>query len=122
MEPLIQVTALTPEAPENLAIREGILTAGETIACSYKGIRDMLIVTSKRLLLVDKQGITGKKQKYLSIPFDKISAFSVETGGTLDLDCDVVIHVSGMGSVHAEIMRPTKNLDPLVETLNALLF
>lgn len=122
MEPLVQVTALKPEAPEHCAIRAGILMADETIVCSYKGIRDMLIVTSKRLLMVDKQGITGKKQKYLSIPLEKISAFSVETGGTLDLDCDVVIYVSGMGSVHAEIMRPTKNLDSLVETLNSLLF
>lgn len=122
MEPLVQVTALKPEAPDNCAIREGILMADETIVCAYKGIRDMLVVTSKRLLVVDKQGITGKKQKYLSIPLQKISAFSVETGGTLDLDCDVAIYVSGMGSVHAEIMRPSKNLDPLVETLNTLLF
>jgi hypothetical protein len=122
MQQVIQVTALTPVEAESCSIREGVLLADESIVCSYKGIRDMLIITSKRLLLVDKQGITGKKQKYLSIPLNKINAFSVETGGTLDLDCDVTIFVSGMGYVHAEIMRPTKNLDPLVETLNNLLF
>jgi len=122
MTATIEVTALTPEPFESLAIREGILLDGETITVSYKGIRDMLILTSKRLLLVDKQGLTGKKQKYLSIPLDKINAFSVETGGTLDLDCDIDIYVSGMGYVHAEIMRPTKNMDPLVDALNDLLF
>ena len=122
MEQVIQVSALTPEAPEHCDIREGILLADETIVCSYKGIRDRLIITSKRLLLVDKQGVTGKKQKYLSIPLNKINAFSVETGGTLDFDCDVIIYVSGMGYVHAQIMRPTRNMDGLVETLNRLLF
>ena len=122
MSPIIEVTALTPESFDSLSIREGILTENERVTVSYKGIRDMLILTDKRMLLVDKQGLTGKKQKYLSIPLDKINAFSVETGGTLDLDCDVDIFVSGMGYVHAEILRPTKNMDPLVDALNNLLF
>lgn len=119
---IVAVTALTPEPFESLNIRKGILLDNEQVTVSYKGIRDMLILTNKRMLLVDKQGITGKKQKYLSIPLDKINAFSVETGGTLDLDCDIDIYVSGMGHVHAEIMRPTKNMDPLVDALNKLLF
>ena len=122
MSPITEVTALTPESFDSLAIREGILLENERVTVSYKGIRDMLILTNKRMLLVDKQGLTGKKQKYLSIPLDKINAFSVETGGTLDLDCDVDIFVSGMGYVHAEILRPTKNMDPLVDALNDLLF
>ena len=119
---ILEVTALTPEPYEALRIRDGILTLDETVTCCYKGIRDMMVLTNKRMLLVDKQGLTGKKQKYLSIPLDKINSFSVETGGTLDFDCDVDIYVSGMGYVHAEIMRPTKNMDPLVSALNALLF
>ena len=122
MSAVIEVTALTPVPFESLEIRKGILLEDERVTVSYKGIRDMLILTSKRMLLVDKQGLTGKKQKYLSIPLDRINAFSVETGGTLDLDCDIDIYVSGMGYVHAEIMRPTKNMDPLVDALNELLF
>ena len=122
MSPIIEVTALTPESFDSLAIREGILLENERVTVSYKGIRDMLILTNKRMLLVDKQGLTGKKQKYLSIPLDKINAFSVETGGTLDLDCDIDVFVSGLGYVHAEILRPTKNMDPLVDALNDLLF
>ena len=122
MSAVIEVTALTPVSFESLEVRKGILLEDERVTVSYKGIRDMLILTSKRMLLVDKQGLTGKKQKYLSIPLDRINAFSVETGGTLDLDCDIDIYVSGMGYVHAEIMRPTKNMDPLVDALNELLF
>lgn len=122
LEPIIEVSALTPEDPQNLSIRDGIILPTEKIVCAYKGIRDMLILTDKRILCIDKQGITGKKQKYLSIPVAKVNAFSVETGGTLDFDCDINIYVSGMGFVHAEIMRPTKNIDSLVEALNKLLF
>ena len=122
MDRILEVTALTPEPFDSLKLRDGVMLQGETVTVSYKGIRDMMILTNKRILFVDKQGITGKKQKYLSIPLDKINAFSVETGGTLDLDCDIDIFVSGMGYVHAEIMRPTKNMDPLVDALNQLLF
>ncbi len=122
MEQIIEVTALTPEEPQKLSIRDGIILPGENVVCAYKGIRDMLILTDKRILCIDKQGITGKKQKYLSIPLAKVNAFSVETGGTLDFDCDINIYVSGMGFVHAEVMRPTKNMDPLVDALNKLLF
>jgi hypothetical protein len=122
VEQIIEVTALTPEEPQKLSIRDGIILPGENVVCAYKGIRDMLILTDKRILCIDKQGITGKKQKYLSIPLAKVNAFSVETGGTLDFDCDINIYVSGMGFVHAEVMRPTKNMDPLVDALNKLLF
>ena len=119
---IIDVTALTPVNFNACNIRDGVLMASEDVVCSYKGIRDMLILTTKRILLVDKQGVTGKKQKYLSIPLSRVNAFSVETGGTLDFDCDIEIYVSGMGYVHAEVMRPTKNIDPLVNALNSLLF
>jgi hypothetical protein len=122
MNQIIEVTALTPEEPKNISIRDGVILPGEKIVCAYKGIRDMLILTDKRILCVDKQGVTGKKQKYLSIPLSKVNAFSVETGGTLDFDCDIDIYVSGMGFVHAEVMRPTKNMDPLIDALNKLLF
>ena len=71
MTATIEVTALTPEPFESLAIREGILLDGETITVSCKGIRDMLILTSKRLLLVDKQGLTGKSKNICQSPSTK---------------------------------------------------
>jgi len=94
MDEILEVTALTPEPFESCKIRDGIMLPGERVTCAYKGIRDMMILTKRRILFVDKQGITGKKQKYLAIPLDKINAFSFETGGTLDIDCDVDIYVT----------------------------
>lgn len=74
---------------------EQILANGEEVDVAFKLIRDLIVFTDKRLLLVDKQGITGKKVEYHSIPFKSISHFSVETGGTFDLDAELKIWISG---------------------------
>ncbi len=72
-----------------------LLTANESIKSAYKVIRDTFIFTNKRLILIDKQGMTGKKVEYLSIPYKSIVHFSVETAGTFDLDAELKIWVSG---------------------------
>ena len=45
----------------------------------------MFIFTNKRLILIDVQGLTGKKQEYRSIPYSKITQFSIETIGHFDV-------------------------------------
>ena len=72
-----------------------ILIPNETIQNAYKIIRDTFIFTNKRLILIDKQGVTGKKTEYHSIPYKNILHFSVETAGTFDLDAELKIWVSG---------------------------
>jgi hypothetical protein len=72
-----------------------ILAPQEKIERAYKLIRDMFIFTDKRLILVDKQGVTGKKTQYHSIPYKSISHYSVETAGHFDLDAELCLYVSG---------------------------
>ncbi|QGQ44116.1 PH domain-containing protein [Metabacillus sediminilitoris] len=72
-----------------------ILAAGEEVDVAFKLIRDLIVFTDKRLLLVDKQGLTGKKIEYHSIPFKSISHFSIETAGHFDLDAELKIWISG---------------------------
>ncbi|QDS33765.1 PH domain-containing protein [Brevibacillus brevis] len=72
-----------------------ILANNERIEKAYKLIRDMFIFTNKRLILVDKQGITGRKIEYHSIPYKSINHFSIETAGNFDLDAELKIWVSG---------------------------
>lgn len=71
-----------------------ILTEGEVMELGFKLIRDTFIFTSKRLILVDKQGITGSKTEYLSIAYKSISRFSIETAGTFDLEAELKIWIS----------------------------
>jgi hypothetical protein len=75
-----------------------ILIEGEEITQAFKIIRDTFVFTNRRLVLVDKQGITGKKTEYLSIPYREISRFSVETAGTFDMDSELKIYISGNDS------------------------
>lgn len=50
--------------------------------------------TNKRLILVDKQGITGRKVDYMSVVYKSISRFSIETAGDFDLDAELKIWIS----------------------------
>ena len=72
-----------------------VLAPGEAVEHAYQLFRDYLVFTSKRLVLVDKQGLTGSKIEYHSIPYKSITHFSVETAGTFDLDAELKIWISG---------------------------
>ena len=74
---------------------EKILLENENVEAAYKLVRDVFIFTDKRLILVDKQGLTGKKIEYLSILYNSITRFSIETVGHLDLDAELKMWVSG---------------------------
>ena len=73
---------------------EDILTTTENVELAFSLIRDLIVFTDKRLILVDKQGMTGKKTSYKSFPYRSISRFSVETAGHFDLDAELKIWVS----------------------------
>ena len=72
-----------------------VLAAGERIEKAYQLIRDLVVFTDKRLILVDKQGLTGSKIEYHSLPYRAITHFSIESGGHFDLDAELKIWVSG---------------------------
>lgn len=71
-----------------------LLADGEELVRAFRVLRDMFVFTSKRLVLIDKQGLTGKKVEYHSIPYKSISHFSVETAGTFDGDSELKIYIS----------------------------
>jgi hypothetical protein len=71
-----------------------ILAPGERVEHAYQLIRDYFVFTDKRFVLVDKQGITGSKIEYHSIPYRSITHFSIETAGTFDLDAELKIWIS----------------------------
>ncbi|MEB3215987.1 MAG: PH domain-containing protein [Nostocales cyanobacterium 94392] len=72
-----------------------LMIEGENIHKAFKLIRDLIVFTNKRIILIDKQGMTGKKTEFLSIPYKSIKYFSKETAGTLDLDAEIKIWISG---------------------------
>ncbi len=77
---------------------QDILSETETIASAYKLIRDMLVITNKRIIFIDKQGMTGKKVSYQNIPLKSITNYIVETAGNFDTDSELKIWISGQSA------------------------
>jgi hypothetical protein len=72
-----------------------IYAPNEVVQKAYILFRDFFIFTDKRLILVDRQGLTGQKVEYHSIPYKNITHFSIETAGSFDLDAELKIWISG---------------------------
>lgn len=97
-----------------------LLIEGESIELGFKLIRDTFIFTSKRLILIEKQGITGSKIEYKSIVYKSISRFSIETAGTFDLEAELKIWVSS--EVNPSIVKQFNKSVNVYDVQNVLAF
>lgn len=95
---------------------EMMLVDGETILHAFSTVRDSVVFTNKRVIACNVQGFTGKKKDYTSLPYSRVQAFSVESAGTFDLDCEIDLWFSSVGKVRFEI---TGSFD--VHTFNLVL-
>ena len=77
---------------------------GEQIIQTFRGIRDGVVFTNKRIITINVQGFTGKKKDFKSLPYSKIQAYSVESAGVFDLDSELDLWFSGMGRVRFEFV------------------
>ena len=66
-----------------------MFTNDEHIISSFRGIRDGVVFTNKRIISINVQGITGKKKDFTSMPYSKIQVYSVESAGVFDLDSEL---------------------------------
>lgn len=65
-----------------------VLQANEVCEMAFKGRRDLVLFTTKRLLFIDIQGWTGKKTAFTTVPYSSIKIFQVRTAGSMDKDCE----------------------------------
>lgn len=95
-----------------------ILIEGEVLERAFRVIRDMYIFTNKRLIFVDKQGLTGSKVEYQSIPYKSITRFSKESSGLLDLDAELKIWLSGMHEPIRKEFRKDNSINEVYQLLS----
>ena len=69
----------------------GLLIDGEQPIMAFQTVRDQVIFTTKRILVVNVKGITGKKVAYFTYPYSKIQYFGIETAGLMDIDCELLL-------------------------------
>ena len=70
------------------------LVPNEKVRIAYKSGRDLTAFTTRRVILVDKKGITGKSIEYKTILYAHIRMFSIETApdGIFDRDADIHLY------------------------------
>lgn len=68
------------------------LMPGEEIENGFKLVRDVYLITNERLVMIDHQGVTGKKTRVASIALKSIVEVTMETAGTGFEDSELTIH------------------------------
>ena len=55
-----------------------LLLDGESIVGAYKTVRDQVIFTTHRIIMVDMQGVTGTRQQIFVLPYRKVLHFGIQ--------------------------------------------
>jgi hypothetical protein len=63
------------ELTATLRMTPALLQSDESIEAAFKCGRDMFLISTKRIIIIDKQGITGKSVEYKSYPLGFTAAF-----------------------------------------------
>ena len=110
----------------------GYIMSDETIQTGFKMVRDVMILTDKRIVEFDKQGATGQKMSVDSINLDSIIHVTAETSGFGADDSEITItyitspyfKVSGGAAVSEKKFEFPKNFDikPLYKTLQEIAY
>ena len=58
-----------------------LLLEGEQVVGAYKTVRDQVIFTTHRIIMVDMQGVTGTRQEIFVLPYRKVLHFGIQTAG-----------------------------------------
>jgi len=87
-----------------------LLVEGEQAVASFKTFRDSATFTTKRLIVRDAQGMTGKKVEIYSLPYDTIHMWSSENAGMLDWNSELELwtkagHIKVKLSKGADVRR-----------------
>lgn len=95
-----------------------ILVEGEKPVAAYKTFRDSAIFTTKRLIVRDAQGLTGKKVEMYSLPYSAINMWSSENAGRmLDFNAEIELWTRA-GHVKVKVNKGVdiRRLDHLIST------
>ena len=85
---------------------------------AYRVLRDTMVFTTKRLILVNKQGVTGSKAEYLTIPYQRIIRFSKESAGILDLEAELKIWIVGQKEPIQRTFTSNDNVNEVYQLLS----
>eukprot|EP00590_Aulacoseira_subarctica_P012273 CAMPEP_0172418848 /NCGR_PEP_ID=MMETSP1064-20121228/5295_1 /TAXON_ID=202472 /ORGANISM="Aulacoseira subarctica , Strain CCAP 1002/5" /LENGTH=606 /DNA_ID=CAMNT_0013157975 /DNA_START=12 /DNA_END=1829 /DNA_ORIENTATION=+ len=88
-----------------------VLLLDESVELAFKCGRDSFLLTSKRILKIDVQGISGKSVEYFTILWPSIKAFAIETAGNFfDRDSELTLFTDVPDSICCAPGSPQRGL------------
>ena len=81
-----------------------MIRGDEKVFKSFKTVRDVASFTDKRLIVIDSQGLTGKKKEIYSLPYKIVLMWSTENSGRLDLTSEVQLWTR-MGTIKINLAK-----------------
>ena len=96
-----------------------MLIEAEDVQAAYKLVRDMFVFTDKRLIVMDKQGVTGKKVSYMTIPYGSIVRFAKESAGHFDLESELKIWIRGQSEPLEFEFKKDSSIDEIYRILSS---
>ena len=103
---------------EHIDIYRNMLIDDEKILLAFRGIRDCVFFSNKRVLIYEVFGLTGKEKSVMTIPYNKMSGFAVRSGDLLfNNDVDLHFCVSGMANIHLEL-HPETDLSAMIRFIS----
>jgi len=97
------------QVTETLRTSPALLQKDESVEAAYKSGRDLFLITTKRIIVVDKKGITGKSVEYKSFPLMYNKGFRIETEGHLLNGAKVEVHAE-TGGIEQELAKGSNDL------------
>jgi hypothetical protein len=80
------------ELTSTLRSSPALLQQDESCEAAFKCGTDMLIISTKRIIIIDKKGMTGKSVEYISFPLSIARAFMIESEGHLMNGAEVKVY------------------------------
>ncbi|MDT9593255.1 PH domain-containing protein [Nocardioides zeae] len=111
----ITAWTLVQEIPVPADVHD-LLVDGEQAVAAYKTFRDSAVFTTKRLIVRDAQGLTGKKVEVYSLPYSRIDMWSSENAGKfLDVNAELELWTRA-GHIKIKLDRKVdiRRLDKLI--------
>ena len=84
-----------------------MLLPDELVEAEFEGIRDGMVWTNYRILLLNAQGLNGKRVESSSFPWRAVTAFSLENAAGVDLSAGMKICGAGWGICEVQLERGT---------------
>ncbi len=94
-----------------------LLLPNEDIVGAFKTIRDQVVFTDRRIIVVNVQGI-GKKVSYTSFPYSKVLYFGIQTAGVIDIDSEMTLSFADGTTLHFDFTLQT-NVHEICRALSA---